>query len=112
MIVQFSHSVMSDSLRPRGLPHASVTRIHHQLPEFAQNVIEAVMPSNHLIICHSLLLLPSIFPSIRVFSNESLLRIMWPKYCSFRKDLVPISQDVIHYPAITTQNLSSSTWKS
>ena len=47
--------------------------------------IESVMPSNHLILCHPLLLLPSIFPSIRVFSNESVLYIRWPKYwsCSF-----------------------------
>ena len=47
--------------------------------------IESVMPSNHLILCHPLLLLPSIFPSIRVFSNESILCIRWPKYwsCSF-----------------------------
>ena len=45
--------------------------------------IELVMPSNHLILCHPLLLLPSMFPSIRVFSNESALRIRWPKYWSF-----------------------------
>ena len=45
--------------------------------------IESVMPSSHLILCHSLLLLPSIFPNIRVFSNESALRIRWPKYWSF-----------------------------
>ena len=45
--------------------------------------IESVMPSNHLILCHSLLLLPSIFPSIRVFSKESVLQIKWPKYWSF-----------------------------
>ena len=45
--------------------------------------IESVMPSNHLILCHPLLLLPSIFPSIRVFSNESVLRIRYPKYWSF-----------------------------
>ena len=45
--------------------------------------IESVMPSNHLILCHPLLLLPSIFPSIRVFSNESVLPIRWPKYWSF-----------------------------
>ena len=44
---------------------------------------ESVMPSDHLILCHPLLLLPSIFPSIRVFSNESALRIRWPKYWSF-----------------------------
>ena len=45
--------------------------------------IESVMPSNHLILCHPLFLLPSIFPSIRVFSNESILHIRWPKYWSF-----------------------------
>ena len=45
--------------------------------------IESVMPSNHLILCHPLLLLPSMFPSIRVFSNESVLCIRWPKYWSF-----------------------------
>ena len=45
--------------------------------------VESVMPSNHLILCHPLLLLPSIFPSIRVFSNESVLQIRWPKYWSF-----------------------------
>ena len=45
--------------------------------------IESVMPSNHLILCYPLLLLPSIFPSIRVFSNESPVRIRWPEYCSF-----------------------------
>ena len=46
--------------------------------------IESVMPSNHLILCHPLLLLPSIFPSIKVFSNESVLHIRWPNYWSFR----------------------------
>ena len=55
----------------------------HYLPEFAQSdVTELVMPSNYLILCHLLLLLPSIFPSIRVFSNESALHIRWPKYWS------------------------------
>ena len=53
-------------------------------PKFVQTpVIESVMLSNHLILCHPLLLLPSIFPSIRVFSNELALHIRWPKYCSF-----------------------------
>ena len=51
--------------------------------------IELVMPSNHLILCHPLLLLPSIFPSIRVFSNESVLRIRWPKYWSFSFRISP-----------------------
>ena len=51
--------------------------------------IESVMPSNHLILCHPLLLLPSIFPSIRVFSNESALRIRWAKYWSFSFNISP-----------------------
>ena len=51
--------------------------------------IESVMPSNHLILCHPLLLLPSIFPSIRVVSNESVLRIRWPKYWSFSFGISP-----------------------
>ena len=58
--------------------------VHHPLPDLTQLMsIELVMPSNHLILCRPLLLLPSIFPSIRVFSNESVLRIRWPEYWSF-----------------------------
>ena len=64
--------------------------VHHQLPESTQtHVIESVMPSNHLILCHPLLLLPSIFPSIRVFSNDSALRVRWPKYWSFSFNISP-----------------------
>ena len=54
--------------------------------------IELVMPSNHLILCRPLLLLPSIFPSIRVFSNESALRIRWPKYWSFSFSISPFNE--------------------
>ena len=54
--------------------------------------IELVMPSNHLILCHPLLLLPSIFPSIRVFSNESVLHIRWPKYWSFSFSISPSNE--------------------
>ena len=54
--------------------------------------IELVMPSNHLILCHPLLLLPSIFPSLRVFSNESVLRISWPKYWSFSFSISPSNE--------------------
>ena len=60
--------------------------VHHQLPEFSQTHVRWVSDAiNHLILCHPLLLLPSIFPSIRVFSSESVLHIRWPKYqrCSF-----------------------------
>ena len=54
--------------------------------------IGSVMPSNHLILCHPLLLWPSIFPSIRVFSNESTLRIRWPKYWSFSFNISPSNE--------------------
>ena len=54
--------------------------------------IESVMPSNHLILCHPLLLLPPIFSSIRVFSNESLLHIRWPKYWSFSFSISPSNE--------------------
>ena len=54
--------------------------------------IELVMPSNHLILCHLLLFLPSIFSSIRVFSNESVLRIRWPKYWSFSFSISPSNE--------------------
>ena len=64
--------------------------VHHQLLEFIKLMsIESVMPSNHLILCRPLLLLPSIFPSIRVFSNESALHIRWPKYWSFSFNISP-----------------------
>ena len=65
----------------------------HCLPEFAQFMsIELVMLSNHFILCHPLLLLPSIFPSIRVFSNESALCIRWPKYWSFSFSISPSNE--------------------
>ena len=67
--------------------------VHHQLPESAKSMsIELVMPSNHLILCHPLLLLPSIFPNIRVFSSESGLRIRWPKYWSFSFNISPTNE--------------------
>ena len=63
--------------------------IHHQLKPKST---ESMMPSNHLIFCHPLLLLPSIFPSIRVFSNESALCIRWPKYWSFSFSISPSNE--------------------
>ena len=66
---------------------------HHQLPEFTQtHVHESLMPHNHLILCHPLLLPPSIFPRIRVFSNESALRIRSPKYWSFSFSISPSNE--------------------
>ena len=62
----------------------------HQLPEFTKlMLIELVRPSNHLILCCPLLLLPSIFPSIRVFSNKSALCVRWPKYWGFSFNISP-----------------------
>ena len=64
--------------------------VHHQLPESTQTHVHRVgMPSNHLILCRALLLLPPIPPSIRVFSNESALLIRWPKYWSFSFSIIP-----------------------
>jgi len=67
--------------------------VHHQIPESTKPTsIESVMPSNHLILCGLLLLLPSIFPSITVFSNESALRIRWPKYWNFSFNISPSNE--------------------
>ena len=88
--VHFSRSVVFDSLQP----HES----HHARPpcpspnprsSLRLTSSETVMPSSHLILCHPLLLLPPIPPSIRVFSNESTLRMRWPKYWSFSFSIIP-----------------------
>ena len=67
----------------------SITNSHSLLKLMS---IESVMPSNHFILCHPLLLLPSVFPSIRVFSNESVLRIRWPNYWSFSFSISPFNE--------------------
>ena len=92
--VQFSHSVVSDSLRPHESQHAkppcpSPTPRVHSLKLMS---IELVMPSNHLILCRPLLLPPSVFHSIRVFSNESVLHIRRPKYWSLSCSICPSSE--------------------
>ena len=90
--VQFSHSVVPSLCDPMkrstpGLP------VHHQLLEFTQNHVDWVSDAiQHLILCHPLLLLPSIFPSIRVFSSEPVLCIKWPKYWSFSFSISPSSE--------------------
>ena len=67
--------------------------VHHHLPEFTQTHVHRVSDAvNHLILCRLLLLLPSIFPSIRVFSNESALCIRWPKYWSFSFNISPSNE--------------------
>ena len=87
--VQFS-SVMSDSLWPHAR-QASLSITNSGSPPKPVST-ESVMPSNHLILCCPLLRLPSIFPSIRVFSNESALHIRWPKYWSFSFNISPTSE--------------------
>ena len=83
---------MSDSLWPHGLQHTRLP-CPSPTPKACSNMsIESVMPSHHLILCHPLLLLPSIFPSIRVFSNESVLHIRWPKYWNFSFSISPSNE--------------------
>ena len=81
------------TLRPCGLQHARLP-CPSPTPRACSNScsIESVMPSNHLIFCHPFLLLPSIFPRIRVFSNESVLCIRWPKYWSLSFSISPSSE--------------------
>ena len=84
LLLLFSCPVASDSLWSHGLQHVrllSQSLLHH-LPEFAQIHVQWVSDAIHLILCHPLIL-PSIFPSIRIFSSESALWIKWPKYCRF-----------------------------
>ena len=90
--VQFSSSVVSDSLQPQELQHARPPCLS-PTPGVHSNImsIESVMPSSHLIFCRPLLLLPPIPPSIRVFSNESTPRMRWPKYWSFSFSISPSS---------------------
>ena len=94
---------MSDSLQPHESQHArpscpsslSITKSRSLLKLMS---IESVMPSNHLVLCHPLLLLPLIFPSIRVFSNESVLCIRWPKYSCFSFSISPSNE----HPGLTS----------
>ena len=84
-----SRLILCDTMN-RSTPGLSV---HHQLPDPPKPMsIESVMPSNHLILCCPLLLLPSIFPSIKVFSSESVLCIRWPKYWSFSFNISPSNE--------------------
>ena len=83
---------MSDSLPPHKRLHARLP-----CPSLSPGLcylvsVESMMPSNHFVLCHLLLLLPSIFPSIRVFSNESALPIRWPKYQSFSFSISPSNE--------------------
>ena len=87
--VQFSHSVVSDSLRPHESQHTRPPTITSSRSSLRVVSIESVMPSSHLILGLPLLPLPPIPPSIKVFSNESTLRMRWPKYWSFSFSISP-----------------------
>ena len=85
--VQFSRSAVSDYLRPQARQASlSITNSRSSLRLIS---IESVMPSSHFVLCRPLLLLPPIPPSSRVFSNESTLRMRWPKYWSFSFSIIP-----------------------
>ena len=94
---QFSHSVLSSSLRPRGLQHANLPCPSSAPRDYSNScpsswwTFNHLISSNHLILCHPLLL-RSIFPSIRVFSNESVFCIRWPKYWSFSFSISPSNE--------------------
>ena len=89
--VQFSCSVMSDSATTWSAARQASLSISNSQSLLKLMSIESAIPSNHLILCRPLLL-PSIFPSIRVFSNESVLHIRWPKYWSFSYSISPSNE--------------------
>ena len=92
-VMSFSCSVVFDSLWPHEAHQAPLSSsISWSLPKFLS--IESMMPSNHLILCHPLLFLASVFPSIRVFSNELALRIRGPKYQSFSFSISPSKMNI------------------
>ena len=90
--VQFSRSVMSDSATPWTAAHQASLSIANSQSLLRLISIESVMPSNHFILCHPLLLPLSIFPSIGVFSNEPVLCIRWPRYWSFSFSISPCNE--------------------
>ena len=101
----FSRSVMSNSLWPHGLQHP---RPPCPLPTprvYSNMSTESVMTSKHLIVCRPLLLSSSIFPSIRVFSNESALRTRWPEYWSFSFNISPSNEHLVIW------NYAKLVWK-
>ena len=90
--IHFSRSVMSDSVTPRTAARQASLSITDSWSLLKLMSVELLMPSNHLILCYPRLLLPSVFPRIRVFSNESVLHIRWPKYWSFSFSVSPSNE--------------------
>ena len=101
---QFSRSVVSNSLRPHKSQHARPP-ITNSRSSLRLASIESMMPSSHLILCHPLLFLPPIPPSIKVFSNESTLLMRWPKYWSFSFSIIP-SKEIPGLKAIYIYSIS------
>ena len=91
-IAQFSCSIVSDSLWPHGLQHDRLPCPSPTPRACSNSSFELVMPSSHFILCHPLLLLPSMFPSVRVISSEPVLPIRWPKYWSFTFSISPSNE--------------------
>ena len=91
-ISQLSWWVASDSLWSHGPQHTRLPCVNNSWSLLKLTSIESMMPSNHLLFCRSFLLLASVFPSIRVFSNESVLSIRWPKYWSFSFSISPSNE--------------------
>ena len=91
-MVQFSLSVVSDSLQPHGLKHARPPSPSPTPGVYSNSCRWVKLSFNHLIVCRPLLLLPSIFPNIRIFSNDSVLLIRWPKYWSFSFSISPSNE--------------------
>ena len=96
--VQFSHSVVSDSLLPHGLQHTRLPCLSPTARAYLNLCPRSQWCHPTISSCRPHLLLPSIFPSIRVFSNESVLRIRWPKYWSFSSSISPSNE----YPGLTS----------
>ena len=92
MSVQFSHSVVSNSETPWAAACQASLSITNSQSLLKLMSTESMLPSNHLILCRPLLLLPLIFPSIRVFSSESVFHIRWPKYWSFSFNIGPSNE--------------------
>ena len=92
LLLFFSHSVVSDSATPWTAALQAFLSFTISQSLLKLMPIEPVMPSKHLILCHPFLLLPSIFPSIRVFSSESVLRIRWLKYWNFSISICPSNE--------------------
>ena len=87
-----AQSCPTNSLQPHGQQHARLPCPSPTPRAYSNSYLESVMPSNHLILCRPLLLPPSIFPSIRVFSNESAPHIRWPKYWNFSFSISPSNE--------------------